>query len=310
VLPRAKKLFAIPLLAAAVVAAGSAAPAQAARSGSAQIAQTMLVETFPTPSTTGVPAGTTLTDLPPDGYDENGVPYYVVGGGESIIGKRFNGNLFISGNGAAIQNSEIYGTISNGEDHYTFSVTDSTLGMPDGNGCSGNVAIQFDNYTALRVRVRNFSDAFRASTPGGASNISIKDSFAKLCSNTGDHSDGFQGYYGGSNVLIQHNTIDQRGLAPLTVTAPIFNSDDSDGITVKNNLLMGGSYTIRMDGNGTQSVAQDNRVVNNSWVSGPALSSGPTTGNNCPWITWSGNTLVDIDSNYNITSTVGPLNCA
>ncbi|MEU4197155.1 hypothetical protein AB0E69_35005 [Kribbella sp. NPDC026611] len=287
------------------MAVGSAAPAQA---GSAQVAQTMLLETFPTPSTTGVPVGTTLTVLPPDGYDTNGVPYYVVGAGETIDSKRFTGNLIISGNGAVIKNSEIYRTISNGDDHYTFSVTDSTLGAPDGNGCNGDVAIQFDNYTALRVRVRNFSDAFRATTPGGASNISIKDSFAKLCSNSGDHSDGYQGYHGGTNVLIQHNTIDQRSAAP-DVTAPIFNSDDSNGISVKNNLLMGGSFTIRLDGDGTQSVAQDNRVVNNSWVWGPVSNAGPSGGSNCPWITWSGNTLVTIDSSYNITSTVGPLNC-
>lgn len=306
---RATTLLTTSLLAAVVAVAGTAVSAQAAQSSHRPASQTLL-ETFPTPSTTGVPAGTTLTDLPPDGYDSDGVPYYVVGANETITGKRFTGNLTISGNGAKIVNSEIYGTIGNGNGHYSFSVTDSTIGAPDGNGCNGNVAIQFDNYTALRVRVRNFADAFRSTHRNGASNILIQDSFAKLCSNPGDHSDGFQGYHGGTNVLIQHNTIDQRYTAPADTTAPIFNSDASKGISVKNNLLMGGTFTIRMDGDGTVSVAQDNRIVDNAWIYGPVMTAGPTSGSNCPYITWSGNTLVNIDSNYNITSTVGPLACA
>jgi hypothetical protein len=270
---------------------------------------------YPTPSTTGVPAGTTLTTLAPDGYTD-GVPYYVVGPGEVINAKHFEGNLVISGNGAQVKNSEIYGNITNGSGHYSFSVTDTTIGEPESSGfCNGNPAILFDNYTALRVRIRSFSDAFRATTDDGSStnsNISIKDSFAKLCSNTGDHSDGFQGWHGGGNVLIQHNTIDQRGLAAGTVTAPIFNSDNSRGIVVKDNLLAGGSYTIRVDTDdiGTTSTVQDNKVVDGAWVTGPVHGEGPTGGSSCPYITWSGNSLVTIDSSYAITSTVGPLACA
>jgi hypothetical protein len=53
---------------------------------------------------------------------------------------------------------------------------------------------------------------------------------------------------------------------------------------------------IRVDARQTGSVAKDNRVVNNSWIYGSVSSAGPTSGTNCPWITWSGNTLVTIDS--------------
>jgi hypothetical protein len=263
---------------------------------------------YPTPSTTGVPAGATLTPLQPNGVDEDGDPLYRASAGEVIDHRILTTGIDIEGDGVVIKDSEIYGTISNGEGHWRYTVLDSTIGAPDGQGCNSNVALQFDDYTALRVRVRNFADAFRATTPDGTSDIVIKDSFVKLCSNPGDHSDGFQGYYGGGNVVIVHNTIDQRS-AP-SATAPIFNSDASKGIVVHDNLLAGGSFTIRIDSDGTSSIVTDNKVVDGAWQYGPVHGVGPDDQSDCALLVWHGNTLVDIDDQYRVTNTVGPLPCS
>jgi len=246
---------------------------------------------YPNASNTGVPAGVALTTVSGN---------VTAGAGMVIDGKRITGGLTITGNGVVIRNSEIYGTVSNGSGHYSFTVTDSTVGAPT--GCNGNVALQFDQYSATRVKVRGFGDAFRGSSAGGVSNILIQDSYALLCSNPGDHSDGYQGYQAGSNVRLIHNTIDQRQAAD--VTAPIFNADGSKALYADNNLLAGGSFTVRIyDDAGQHSTFTNNKIVANSALYGPVSSS-------CSSITWSGNTLVTVDSGYAATSTVGPLACA
>lgn len=259
---------------------------------------------FPTPSCTGTPPGLTLTDVNGD---------LTAPAGTVIDGKRITGKVIVTGNGVVIKNSDIHGGVTNSSGHWTYSITDSTLGAPT--GCNGDVALQFDRYTATRVLVRNFGDAFRATsntlTTGPtanslASDVLIQDSYVKLCSNAGDHSDGFQGYLGGTNVQILHNTIDQRS-AP-SATAPLFNADWSKGIVARDNLLAGGSFTIRVydDGSGAanaRSTLTGNRVVDGAWQYGPSSSD-------CSTITWSDNVLVTVDANYAVTSTVGPLACA
>src|SRR6185503_2425061 len=274
---------------------------------------------FPTAACTGVPPGTALTTVSGD---------VTAPAGTVIDGKKITGRVNVTGNGVVIRNSEVYGGVSNGSGHWTFSVVDTTLGAPDGNGCNGDPAVMFDKYTVTRVLIRNFSDLFRAtSNPqanhsfsnSAASDITVQDSFSVLCSNAGDHADGFQGYYGGTNVKILHNTLDMSGPtqnAPSTVTAPIFNSDYSKGITLKDNLLSGGSYTIRLDDDGltqdaSKSTVSGNRVVNKSagypgaWVYGPVHSDCGSINPN-----WTDNTLVTIDGSYSVTSTVGPLACS
>lgn len=259
---------------------------------------------YPNASNTGVPSGTALQVISGN---------YTASAGEVIEGKTITGGLTITGNGVVIRNSEIYGTVSNGSGHYSFTITDSTVGNPSGY-CDGNVAIQFDKYVATRVKVRNFGDAFRGSSNSGVSDILIQDSFAYLCSNAGDHSDGYQGYLAGSNVRLIHNTLDQRN-AP-DATAPLFNADASKAVYAENNLLAGGSYTIRVyDDTNQHSTIKNNKVVTNglnpgttAWHYGPVNSSCNTfVVNGEP--TWTGNRLVTIDADYNVTD-AGNLDCA
>lgn len=259
---------------------------------------------FPTPACTGTPAGITLTSVTGD---------LTATAGTVIDGKRITGKIVVTGNGVVIRNSDVYGGVTNGAGHYTYTVTDSTIGAPT--GCDGGVALMFDKYTATRVLIRHFGDAFRAtSNPAtngpaansAASDVLVQDSYVLLCSNPGDHSDGYQGYYGGTGVQLLHNTIDQRS-AP-SATAPIFSADWSKGIVARDNLLAGGSYSIRVYDDGTntansRSVVTGNRVVNGAWQYGPSASD-------CASITWTNNTLVDIDANYTVTNTVGALACS
>lgn len=250
-------------------------------------------EQFPNAASTGAASGTQFVVI-------NG--NYTASAGERIENKRITGGLTIGGDNVTVVNSEVYGTITNGSNRRKFALDRVTVGAPT--GCNGNVAIQFDNYTAKNVKVRSFGDAFRGSSAFGVSNILVQDSYALLCANAGDHSDGYQGYQAGTNVVLRHNTIDQSKVPNGTATAPVFNSDGSQPIIVENNLLLGGSFTIRVDyGRGGRSVVKDNRVVNGSWQYGPVSSS-------CSQIDWTGNTLVNIDSSYRVTNTVRALACA
>ncbi len=109
-----------------------------------------------------------------------------------LTGVCTTGDVYVTGNNVTIRNSEIRGKVSRSSSG-SFTIEDSTVGPTS--GCSrADGQIQYSNYTARRVLVRNVGDAFRVS----GSNVLIEDSFAILCSEAGDHSDGVQGYGGGT----------------------------------------------------------------------------------------------------------------
>ena len=246
---------------------------------------------YPNPSCTGVPSGTSLATVTGD--------VTLKTPGQIYEGKHVTGSIFVAAANVTIRKSQIDGNVVNhnyGDPKFT--IEDSTVGKEG--SCTKDTAIDESNYTATRVKVLGHGDGFGVS---GVGNVLIQDSFVKLCSSDASyHSDGVQGYLGGTNVRIIHNTIDQRPAA-IGATAPVFFSDNSKDADVQDNLLAGGSQTIRVYYFGGKNIVKNNRVVNKSWVYGPVSSS-------CDKITWSGNTLVTIDANYKITSTVGPLACA
>lgn len=246
---------------------------------------------YPNPTCTGVPVGTSLTTV--TGDVKLSTP------GQIYEGKHVTGSIYIAADNVIVRKSQIDGNVVNHNDgDKSFTIEDSTVGKEG--SCTIDTAIDESNYTATRVKVVGHGDGFGDS---GAGNILIQDSFVKLCATTAEyHSDGIQGYLGGTNVVIRHNTIDQREAA-LGATAPIFISDQSKDADVQDNLLAGGSETIRVYYFGGKDVVKNNRVVDKSWIYGPVSSS-------CSSIDWSGNTLVTIDSNYHITSTVGSLPCS
>jgi hypothetical protein len=71
---------------------------------------------------------------------------------------------------------------------------------------------------------------------------------------------------------------------------------------------MGGGYTHELlwdnVGSKTNWIFDSNVWVNKSWAYGPDDAAGT-----CSHMTWTNNTAVTIDTNYAVTSTVGPVDC-
>jgi hypothetical protein len=244
---------------------------------------------FPNASNTGVPSGTVLTDINGD--------YHARTPGEHVTGKRVKGRVVVEANGVVVEKSEVWNGVYNDDRQASFTVVDTTIGVP--NGCAGTT-MGDSNYIAIRVYARNVSEGPRDS----GDNILVRDSFIKLCSkDPSDHSDGFQGYVGGRNVQVLHNTIDQRGVITAAVNAPVFIADGSKEVILRDNLLMSGTMTIRVYAvAGGRYEVTGNRVVKDTWIYSAVDSD-------CGSINWSDNWLVTINSDYAVTSTVGALSC-
>ncbi|MFA4132112.1 MULTISPECIES: hypothetical protein [unclassified Brevibacillus] len=249
---------------------------------------------YPTPLCTGVPVGTVLTTINGD--------YTVKTNNEVIDKKHITGDLIIKAANVVIKNSQIDGVVTNeigGIFYGPFTITDSTVGPPT--GCVIGVGVGDSNYTAIRVRIRGIDDGFRISQPG---NVIVRDSYYKGCvPNVPDpHPDGIQSVCETtcSNILVTHNTFDQRGMSK--VNSPIFIVDPLvRNVTVNNNLIGGGTYSLQLEwGGGSKWNVSGNKIIYNSWKYAPASMEG--TCSNINWV--SGNASVTINQNYQITSTV------
>jgi hypothetical protein len=247
---------------------------------------------YPTPSCTGVPAGTKLSDV---GLN-SGDAYRVTKDGSVLDGVHVPGNLLITAHNVTVRNSQIDGFVTDEYENidYSYNIVDSTVGPAS--GCDSQPGVGEGAFTARGVLIRNHGDGFRDS----GNDIEIHDSYVHLCSNPGDHSDGIQSYMGGHNLILDHNTLDQRDAKD--ITAPIFLTDQTANVTVTNNLVAGGTYSIQVRKASGTVVVTGNRMVDKTWEYEPVDAD-------CDKIQWSGNSIVTIDHNYAVTSTVGPLNC-
>ena len=220
-------------------------------------------------------------------------------------GVRVNGDIRIQAAGVMIRNTEVLGRVYNqdGDGHYPFTIMDSTVGRAEGCYETGEGAIGVDEFVALRVRVTGFSDAFRIS----GNNVRIQDSFVASCGNPDSHADGIQGYGGGQNIVLEHNTIDAR--VDVGGNSAIFFADGSRQAEVRDNLLLGGGFTLRLHddtGGGTHFVVVGNRIGADSY------GYGPTSVDDCDKgrpIEWTDNRLVAVDASYAVTADGGPLRC-
>ncbi|GAA4589149.1 hypothetical protein GCM10023194_42670 [Planotetraspora phitsanulokensis] len=240
-----------------------------------------------------MPPGTKLTPLP---LNEDGI-YRVTAAGTVLDSVHIASDLLITAENVTIKNSQIDGSVldSYADKTYSFTITDSTVGKAD--DCVTAPGVGDTDYTATRVLVRGHGDGFRAS----GNNIVIRDSYVHLCSRPGDHSDGIQTYMTGKGLVFQHNTVDQRDAKD--ITAPIFITDPGAvDVSVIDNLVMGGTYSIQVKNARGTVVVRGNKLVDKSWVYGPVEAD-------CSTVDWSDNTLVTIDDDYRVTSTVGPLVC-
>lgn len=265
---------------------------------------------YPTPTCTGVPAGTKLATL---ALNVDRDSYAVYRAGAVIDSKHIPGNLLIRAPHVTVRNSQIDGTVFNdynGRMH-PYTIVDSTIGPAT--GCITAPGLAYANYTARRVQVRGHDDGFRVATPG---NVRIEDSYAKLCWNPpelappdGSHSGGIQADCRAGEcvgVWFNHNTIDNRGPNGNSgITMMSFDGNPVRNVTSNDNLVMGGGYSIIYWWTGGPNFEiHNNRVVKGSYVYAPVDANRTCANQN-----WSGNTLVTIDARYNVTSTVGRLSC-
>jgi len=208
-------------------------------------------------------------------------PNPITTSGTVIDGKDFGiGNTVdIAASNVVIRNSRM--GVVNLQSGSNLQVSYSTI---DGaaSGCNGGDAVQYGDYSLDHVEVVHFSDGPRVS----GNNVSITNSFIQVCYNAGDHADGIQGYGGGTNISIRHNSISSTN--PTSGNAAIFFADYSKGATIDNNYLSGGQYVLQplteTDGTGAFTVT-NNVIAKGTWDFGPCRITMASK------VSWSGNVL-------------------
>jgi hypothetical protein len=254
---------------------------------------------FPNAASAGVPAG-----WQPVAVHEGDL--WVRDAGTVIEGLHVTGSIQVRADDVTIRNTKVDDTIWNQEsDRVQYSgllIEDTEVGPDQGVSSSSDGAIGTSGYTARRVEIHGFTDGFRVA----GANVRIEDSFVVLSELAGGcpHLDGIQGYGGGADVVVRHNTIDARGSCS---TSAVFMAEASPHIDLRDNLLLGGAYSIHLNQYEVPTVfaVHGNRVVEGSYDYGPSevLDSGALT------LTCSGNRLVTIDAAYQVTGDRGPFDC-
>jgi hypothetical protein len=199
------------------------------------------------------------------------------------------GCVTVNAPNVTIRNSRITGDCWTAVDNDSTALTieDSTVIATTG----ATVGVGWSDYTLRRVEISGGSDGAFAN-----GNVLVEDSWIHGMIPTGDsHNDGIQ-VTSGSNITIRHNTIDNA----LSETSAIMLGADQgniSGITVENNLLNGGGYTLYAGANPpTGKTISNIRLIGNHF--GRTYWStcgyyGPMAAQDDPEITMSGNVWDD-----------------
>ncbi len=139
----------------------------------------------------------------------------------------------------------------------SLTIVDSEIDCQGGYG----IAVGTANFYLLRVDISNCENGGHID-----SNVTVRDSWIHGLGGGADgHFDGFQFGQGGSNVTIDHNTIDN----PNDQTSAIIMWDEGNpqnaNVLITRNLLAGGGYTLYCGKFGT---ALNVRVTNNRFATG------------------------------------------
>lgn len=200
---------------------------------------------WPDATNTGVPAGTSLTIV-------NGDVNITVAG--TIYENRdVRGCITVNAPNVIIRRSKVScpgGAISSFSTNLL--VEDATV---DCQGKAQTAAIGANNYTARRVNVSKCENLLWA-----GDNVTIEDSYLHdpipYDPVTDPHVDGIQMYFG-SNVTIRHNRIYAGDKSNIANSAII--TQYASNVTIDNNLLAGGGYTVYCNDKGSGVL----RVTNN-----------------------------------------------
>lgn len=252
--------------------------------------------TYPTVATTGAPANT--------GFVEHNGDLTLTQSG-SYDRLHVFGSLTISAANVRLTNSWVEGSagteeaiVNNGSG---FTLTDVTIGKAS--GCNPQPGIGEHDYVATRVRIQGMGDGFRVS----GNNVTATDSYVQTCDDANNHDDGMQAYCPGftcSNVTMRHNYLSVYGTR--NYTAPLFGGSNPGGSNGQlansvfdNNLLNGGVFSIYLYSSTLK--VTNNKIINGHWT------YAPIDANSC--VGFTNNTIVTVDVNNNITSTIGPATC-
>jgi hypothetical protein len=255
---------------------------------------------FPTPASTGVPAG-----WEPAAVHEGDLT--VDEPGTVLEDLLVTGDVQVRAVDVTIRRTRIHGIVwnqySDTEQFPGLLLEDVELGPDTGVLTDwGHGAVGTAGYTARRVEIHNVTDGFRVS----GDDVVIEDSFVSLTAVAGEcnHLDAVQGYGGGQRVVIRHNTLDARGECG---NAAVFMADSSPHAVVEGNLLLGGAYSLRLNQAEVPAtfVARGNRFADGSWDFGPmdVVDSGSLD------LTCADNRIVTVDADFQVTGDVGEVPC-
>lgn len=260
---------------------------------------------FPNPSTTGTPAGW----VPATTTSQN-ITLSQEGAVLQDVRLTDGADITVTGTNVTIRRVELIGGYINNQPGRTpcgngLLIEDTTvLGGPGDQENGQEAAISYGGYTARNVEINDRSEGFRVSgTSFGCGPVTIANSFERITppDPCGDwHGDGIQSY-GGDAVTVRNVTIDMR-TSGCYGTAPFFRpagQENTGPATVDRMLVMGQGFPFRLAMAGSVTGL---KIVDGSWIFGPvdvdcsALSS------------WEAK-VVDIDSNYAVTSVVRDQPC-
>ncbi len=207
---------------------------------------------WPSASTTGVPAGTSLVS-------SGGMT--ITTAGAVVEGKDFSGTVTIAANNVTLRRSRVRAN--------TFALVRINSGITgariedvevDGLGTSGTEGSMgiYGSAAVARANIHGVENGYQPDDIGG----SIVDSYIHDLGSPGSpHYDGIQIDGGQSNVLISHNVISVPDQTSAVMIDNYFGSIDN--ITVDNNKLSGGTYTVYSDGQFTGGLIRGVRITNN-----------------------------------------------
>lgn len=236
---------------------------------------------WPSAATTGVPAGTTLT--------KSG-SITVSQAGATVNAMDVSGCIIVNAPNVTIQNTRVR------SNSCTYLIESRSTGLTikntetDGLGSTDPIGIGPDNFTAIQVNVHGTGDGIRTDN-----NVTVRDSWIHgLVQNSSTHNDCIQ-QVGGSNVLIQHNRIENNlsKVSAVMIGADLGNISNT---VIDNNLLAGGGYTLYGGGPPSSFKITGVKITNNAFSTEFFPQSGqygPMTATNAPNTTISGNYWLD-----------------
>jgi hypothetical protein len=209
------------------------------RSNASQVVQRMRVaktDRWPDATSTGVPVGVTLTP-----YNGNLV---ITTPGAVISGLDIHGIVTVNAPGVTIENCRI--TNNNSSAWYVILTYGDTIVQDctiDGGGAGAN-GINGGG-TFLRNNISNLENGIDPDD-----NTLIQDNYIHDLHASGwPHYDGIElgGYDNQDNIIIRHNTVDMGNLGQTGAVNLTNDFGSISNVTIDNNLLKGGSYTIYTD---------------------------------------------------------------